>query len=50
MTGASFDALTGQIDFLSPGKPSDPVPGPRLGSIKRAVKRAVLGGLRRLID
>ena len=50
MTGASFDALTGQVEFLSPGKPSAAVAGLRLGSIEWVVKRAVCGGLRRLID
>ena len=50
MTGASFDALTALADFSSPGKPSAAVAGLRLGSIAWVVKRAVCGGLRRLID
>ena len=33
MTGASYDAMTGQVDFSSPGKPSATVAGARLGAV-----------------
>jgi len=38
MAGASFDALTAQIDFLSPGKPPAAVAGLQMGSIERVLK------------
>ena len=33
LTGASYDALSGQVDFSTPGQPSATVAGSRLGSI-----------------
>lgn len=33
LTGASYDAMSGRVDFSSPGKPSATVGGWRLGSI-----------------
>ena len=50
MAGANFNALTGQVEFSSPGKPSAAVAGLRLGSTTWIVKRAACRGLRRLID
>ena len=33
LTGASYDAMTGQVDFSSPGKPSATVVGTRIGNL-----------------
>ena len=50
MRGASFDALTDQVDFSSPGNSSAAVAGLRPRSTEWVAKRAVCRGLRRLID
>lgn len=33
LTGASYDGMTGQVDFSSPGQPSATVAGARLGAV-----------------
>ena len=44
MTGASFTAQTGQVDFSIPGNPSTAMASQLLGSIARVVKRAACDG------